>query len=113
MLRIEYIRCDLHELHTRTVRIRDSTVLADVRRVLTPAGRVGVVAAADRVRSKAISRVYEWVHQHWPRLVDCGPIDAEGAHSAAGFVPVQVASTDMWTLPVAVVVDEQTSRSAR
>jgi hypothetical protein len=47
------------------------------------------------------------------RPLDCGPIDAEGAHSAAGFVTVQVASTDMWTLPVAVVVDVQTSRSAR
>jgi demethylmenaquinone methyltransferase/2-methoxy-6-polyprenyl-1,4-benzoquinol methylase len=88
-------------------------VLAEVRRVLTPAGRVGVVALAETVPPNAMSRVYEWVHQHWPQVVDCRPIDVAGALRSAGFATVQVASTDMWTLPVAVVVGEQPARSDR
>jgi len=88
-------------------------VLAEVRRVLTPAGRVGIVAMAERVPTNTASRVYEWAHQHWPHLVDCRPIDAESALRTAGFATVQVASTDIWTLPVTVVVGERKSQSER
>ena len=74
---------------------------------------MGVVALTETVPANVMSRVDWWVHQRWPHLVDCRPIDVAGAVRAAGFATVQVASTDMWMLPVAVVVGEQTSRAAR
>jgi demethylmenaquinone methyltransferase/2-methoxy-6-polyprenyl-1,4-benzoquinol methylase len=79
-------------------------VLTEARRILKPAGRLGVVALAETIPANAMSRVYEWAHQHWPHFVDCRPIDVAGALRAAGFATTYEASTDMWTLPVAVVV---------
>ena len=50
-------------------------VLAEVRRVLRPAGRVGIVAMAESANQNVMTDMYAWLHRHFPHFVDCRPID--------------------------------------
>jgi ubiquinone/menaquinone biosynthesis C-methylase UbiE len=83
------------------------TVLGEVKRVLKPGGRLGVVSMAtvkDGEHESVLEKTYKWMHVHFPHLVDCRPIDPAAALTSAGF---QVQSEDrimIWTMPVAVVV---------
>jgi demethylmenaquinone methyltransferase/2-methoxy-6-polyprenyl-1,4-benzoquinol methylase len=78
-------------------------VLNEVRRVLKQAGRIAVVALAEPQTPTTASHIYEWMHHHFPHLVDCRPIDVVGFLSTAGFDTLDVASTRIWTLPVTIV----------
>lgn len=81
-------------------------VLAEVRRVLKPGGRLAVVSMAT-VRPgrhvSALEHTYVWMHRHFPHLVDCRPIDTEALVAAAGFTVAAVVDREIWTMPVRVV----------
>jgi SAM-dependent methyltransferase len=79
-------------------------VLAEVRRVLRSAGRVGVVAMAESGQSNAMTIVYNWAHRRWPHVVDCGPIDLTGALQAARFQTRVAAAVTIWGLPVVAAI---------
>lgn len=84
-------------------------VLAEVRRVLRPGGRCGIVSMAIPEAPKedsALEKVYVWMHRHFPHIVDCQPIAAESELAKAGFSIQHDERLDIWTLPVAVVVGE-------
>jgi ubiquinone/menaquinone biosynthesis C-methylase UbiE len=86
-----------------------ATVLAEVRRVLRPGGRLGVVSMAQvkpGQRPSFLEREYVWMHRHFPHIVDCRPIDVAGALTAAGFRVTTQVDLEIWTMPVAVVVGE-------
>jgi len=60
-------------------------VLKEVKRVLKESGRLGVVSISrENGESKAL-RLYEWVHQKWPKYVDCRPIYLEQSLRDAGY----------------------------
>jgi demethylmenaquinone methyltransferase/2-methoxy-6-polyprenyl-1,4-benzoquinol methylase len=84
-------------------------VLSEVRRVLKPDGRIGVVSMAT-VRAgqhtSILERVYVWMHRHFPHLVDCRPIDTEAVVSTAGFRITIVRDLEIWTMPVRVVIGQ-------
>jgi demethylmenaquinone methyltransferase/2-methoxy-6-polyprenyl-1,4-benzoquinol methylase len=50
-----------------------SIVLNEVKRVLIPGGRLGVVSMSTDNRHSFMLRLYEWTHQKWPKYVDCRP----------------------------------------
>jgi ubiquinone/menaquinone biosynthesis C-methylase UbiE len=79
-------------------------VLAEVRRVLRSAGRVGVVAMAEGGQSNAMTIVYNWAHRRWPHVVDCRPIDLTGALQAARFQTRVAAAATIWGLPVVAAI---------
>ena len=81
-------------------------VLAEVRRVLAPGGRLGVVAMAttpEGEHESALTHTYKWMHRHFPHIVDCRPIDVKGVIEAAGFQIRNQIDLAIWTLPVSVV----------
>lgn len=83
------------------------TVLAEIRRVLKPGGRIAVVSMATVKpgdTASVLERTYVWMHRHFPHLVDCQPIDAAGLVAGAGFADVVETRWEIWTMPVAVVV---------
>jgi demethylmenaquinone methyltransferase/2-methoxy-6-polyprenyl-1,4-benzoquinol methylase len=98
-----------------TLELFDSTmaqVLGEIRRVLRPGGRVGIVAMAETGQTNAMIDLYEWLHRHWPHFVDCRPIDVEGALQAAGFHTSTVHTTAIWNLPVVAAVGINTSNGS-
>ncbi|MBX3437085.1 MAG: methyltransferase domain-containing protein [Planctomycetaceae bacterium] len=83
------------------------TVLAEIRRVLVDGGRVGIVSMAS-VRpgehASALEDTYKWMHRHFPHIVDCQPIDAEGFVQNSGLVIQQSERLSLFTMPVAAIV---------
>lgn len=79
-------------------------VLAEVRRVLRPGGRVGVVSMAKGDGTSVLLRLYEWAHKMLPQFVNCRPIYLEQAVKDAGFRVWQVERVSLLGLPGEIVV---------
>lgn len=77
-------------------------VLAELRRVLVPGGRLGVVALALEV--SLATRVYLAAHALAPSVVDCRPIPTQEILVDAGFTIARAQRQRMWALPIDVVV---------
>lgn len=78
-------------------------VLATVRRVLKPGGRVCVVAMDLRDPATFATRLYALAHRWMPRLVDCRPIPATALLQDAGFTVETEERYSSWGLPIVVV----------
>lgn len=82
-------------------------VLKEIRRVLKPEGRLGVVSMAlpkEGEKDSFLEKTYKWMHQHFPHIVDCQPINAEGFLTDAGFEIQFDETLEIWTMPVAALV---------
>lgn len=60
-------------------------VLAEIRRVLRPNGRVGVISMSKADGASLLLKAYEWLHKKLPQYVDCRPIYVEQSIKDAGF----------------------------
>jgi len=60
-----------------------SEVLGELRRVLKPRGRLGVVSLLKPAADSLPVRVYEWIHAKWTKYVDCRPIYLDRSVQAA------------------------------
>ena len=49
-------------------------VLEEVKRVLKPKGRLGIVSMTKEDRQSALIKLYEWAHKRLPKSVDCRTI---------------------------------------
>ena len=82
-------------------------VLAEVARVLKPGGRLGVVSMAtvlEGEKSSSLEKTYIWMHQHFPHIVDCQPIDVVHFVEEAGLNIQQKIEMEIWTMPVRCVI---------
>jgi len=61
-------------------------VLGEIKRVLKPGGRLGVVSLAKEGRESFwFLRLYEWLHRKFPKYASCRPIYVEKTIKQAGF----------------------------
>jgi demethylmenaquinone methyltransferase/2-methoxy-6-polyprenyl-1,4-benzoquinol methylase len=60
-------------------------VLAEIRRVLRPNGRIGIVSMSREDTASPLLRLYEWFHKVLPQYVDCRPIYVAQSIKDAGF----------------------------
>lgn len=82
-------------------------VLAEVARVLKSGGRLGVVSMAtvpDGEKPSGLEKTYVWMHEHFPHIVDCQPIDVVSLINEAGLSIQQKVELAIWTMPVRCVV---------
>jgi len=91
-----------------TLELFDSTmipvVLAEVRRVLRPSGRLGVVAMTESADQNVMTDIYTWLHRHFPHFVDCRPIDLADLLERAGFRVTSGEPMSIWGLRVTACV---------
>jgi ubiquinone/menaquinone biosynthesis C-methylase UbiE len=76
--------------------------LSEIRRTLKPGGRLVVVSLSNK-RATLVRKLYEWGHEHFPKLLDCRPIDVDGSISAAGFEIETTLLGSIEGLPVEIV----------
>jgi ubiquinone/menaquinone biosynthesis C-methylase UbiE len=79
-------------------------VLHECHRVLRSGGRVCVVAMSKKGTASLVMRAYQWLHQNFPKYVDCRPIFVQQALEETRFEAVDVTQMSMWGLPVEIVV---------
>ncbi len=60
-------------------------VLEQIKRVLKPEGRLGIVSISKENGGSVFLRLYEWTHNKWPKYVDCRPIYVEQSLREAGY----------------------------
>ena len=79
-------------------------VLSEIKRVLKPNGRLGVVSLSREDGTSLMLRLYEWMHQRMPQYIDCRPIYVEQALKEAGFHVVHSEKEKLWGLPAKIAV---------
>ena len=61
-------------------------VLHEIKRVLKPGGRLGVVSLSRQGREDSkFLKFYEWLHQRFPKYASCRPIYVEHSVEEAGY----------------------------
>jgi len=78
-------------------------VLSECRRALKPGGRMVVAGVSKEEPGNFWLRIFEWMHVHMPRFVDCRPIYVRRALEAAGFQVRASLRMSMW-IPVEIVL---------
>lgn len=78
-------------------------VLAEIRRVLVPGGRLVVVSLSKEGKQGLMMKAFEWTHQHFPNLMDCRPIHVRHAIEDAGLTIEECDIEHMW-VPVEIVL---------
>ena len=79
-------------------------VLAEIKRVLKPNGRLGVVSMSKEDEDSILLRLYEWTHKIFPQYVDCRPIHVEQSIKDAGFGIAHREKVKLFGLPGEIVI---------
>jgi ubiquinone/menaquinone biosynthesis C-methylase UbiE len=79
-------------------------VLGEMRRVLKPGGRIGLVSMSKACAGNVVVKVYERFHRWLPKLIDCRPIYLQSAVESAGLHCKVHQTRSMWGIPVEIVV---------
>ncbi len=79
-------------------------VLEEVKRVLKPAGRLGIASMSKENGESILLTSYEWAHNKWPKYVDCRPIYVEQSLREAGYQIKSKEKVKMFGLPGEIVV---------
>lgn len=79
-------------------------VLDEIKRVLKPWGRLSVAGMSKENGESVLLRLYEWVHEKWPKYVDCRPIYVEQSLRDAGYRINNREKVRLFGLPGEVVI---------
>jgi len=79
-------------------------VLEQIKRVLKPGGRLGVASMSKENGDSLFLRLYEWMHDKWPKYVDCRPIYVERSLIDVGYQIKNKEKVNLFRLPGEIVV---------
>jgi demethylmenaquinone methyltransferase/2-methoxy-6-polyprenyl-1,4-benzoquinol methylase len=82
-------------------------VLQEIKRVLKPRGRCGIVSLSKEGGDSLFIRLYEWFHQRFPQYADCRPIYVEQLLREVRFEITQTEHVNMFGLWGEIVVVEK------
>ena len=79
-------------------------VLSEIKRVLKPKGRLGVVSMSKENGESILLKLYEWAHKKFPNYTDCRPIYLEQSLKKAGFKIKYKEKVKLLVLPGEIVI---------
>lgn len=79
-------------------------VLKEIKRVLKPKGRLGVVSMSKEDGESWLLKAYEWIHKNFPVIADCRPIYVEKSIRDAGYSIKSKEKIKLFGLPGEIVV---------
>ena len=79
-------------------------VLKEIKRVLKPKGRLGVVSMSKEGWESWLLKAYEWIHKNFPVIADCRPIYVEKSIRDAGYSIKSREKIKLFGLPGEIVV---------
>jgi demethylmenaquinone methyltransferase/2-methoxy-6-polyprenyl-1,4-benzoquinol methylase len=79
-------------------------VLKEIKRVLKPNGRLGVVSMSKENGDSMLLKVYEWLHKNFPKYADCRPIYVEQSIKDAGYSIKSKEKIKLFGVPGEIVV---------
>ncbi len=79
-------------------------VLQQIKRVLIPEGRLVVISMSKENGESIPLRLYEWIHNKWPKYVDCRPIYVEQSLRQAGYTVKSKEKVRLFQLPGEIVI---------
>ncbi|MFC1954357.1 class I SAM-dependent methyltransferase [Chloroflexota bacterium] len=79
-------------------------LLGEVKRVLKPKGRVGIVSMSKENGESLMLKLYEWAHRKWPNYVDCRPLYLEQSLRDAGYGIRSKEKIKLFGLPGEIIV---------
>ena len=72
--------------------------------MLKSEGRLVVVSMSKENGESIFLRLYEWMHNKWPKYVDCRPIYVEQSLREAGYTVKSKEKVRLLRLPVEIIV---------
>ncbi len=79
-------------------------ILKEVRRVLKPDGRLGIVSLSKDNGKSLFLRLYEWAHKKFPKYIDCRPIFVAYSLENAGFEISYKNKAKIFLTPLEIVI---------
>ena len=79
-------------------------VLEEVKRVLKPGGRLGIISMSREDGESIPLRLYEWCHKKWPKYIDCRPIYVKPSLIDAGYKIQSRQKVRLLRLPGEIVI---------
>jgi ubiquinone/menaquinone biosynthesis C-methylase UbiE len=86
-------------------------VLNECKRVLKPKGRLCIGAMSSEKNNHLMMKLYLWTTSHFPRIVDCRPIDLNTIFEKAWLEPSVNQFQSLWGLPVRILLAKKRIRS--
>jgi len=79
-------------------------ILKEIKRVLRPNGRLGIVSISKENGNSVFLKLYEWSHIKFPKYIDCRPIFAAESLKDAGFNIEYKKKAKIFFAPVEIVI---------
>lgn len=79
-------------------------ILKEVKRVLKPDGRLGIVSLSKDNGKSLFLRLYEWAHKKFPGYIDCRPIFVSYSLENAGFKIKYKNKAKIFLAPLEIVI---------
>jgi len=95
-----FISFTLELFHTMDI----AHVLEECHRALKSQGRICIVSLAKDEPLNIFGRLYEWLHNKFPRVLDCRPIPVRALLHQSGFNIREYRKEAMWGLPVSMTL---------
>ncbi len=77
--------------------------LEEIKRVLTPQGRICITSMYNKPIRSLMMTLYRWSCRTFPDVIDCQPIFLTAIIKNAGFIPTRTVERSLWGLPVQIV----------
>jgi len=82
-------------------------VINEIKRVLKPHGRLGIVSMSKENGHSILLRVYEWLHKKLPNYIDCRPIFLERGIKDSGLNITYQSKVRLLSLPLEIMIAEK------